>query len=443
MSLLLPRPAAMEETDHPRLGPPLVLGLATAVGFFGLFGLWSALAPLDSAVVAPGEVIVESRRKVVQHLEGGIVEEVLVAEGEHVAAGQPLLRLSDVASRAEYARLAGEVEALRAQEARLGAERDGLDAIPFPPELTGHRDDDGAIRQILLGQQAIFAARRAALLGQTDILTRKVHQLERQIEGLRAQEAASKRQLVLFEAELVDANHLLAHGLTTRPRILALERQAAQMRGAAGDNAALIAKAEEEIGETRLRMLDLANQRADQVAGELRDVQTKLADAVERKAAALDVQRRRVVPAPVAGVVVGLKVFTQGGIIQPGAPAMEIVPEDDRLVVRARIRPLDADKVHAGLPAHLRLLPYKRRTTPVVEGQVTQVSADRLTDDKSGESYYDARIEVDRAQLAHLPGVKLLPGMPVDTLVTTGQRTLLDYLVGPIGESMSKAFREQ
>lgn len=440
MTLLLPPTQA--RGDAPRLGRPLVLGVATAATFFGILGLWSALAPLESAVVAPGEVIVESRRKTVQHLEGGIVEAVLVAEGERVAAGQPLLRLSDTASRAEWERLAGEADALKAREARLAAERDGQERIAFPPELVERRAADAKVAEMLAGQEAIFATRRSTLAGQADILGQRVRQLEKQIDGLHAQEASARSQLALFEAELADTRRLLLKGLTTRPRALALERQAASLRGVLGDNAAAVAKAEEAIGEARMQMLDLRNRRAAEVAAELREVQTSLAELQARRAAAEDVQFRRVVPAPVAGMVVGLRVFTKGGVIAPGAPVMDIVPEEDRLVVRARIRPLDVDKVHAGQPARLRLLPFKRRTTPVLDGRLAQVSADRLTDDKTGESYFDARVEIDRAELARLPGIELLPGMPVDVLIATGQRTLIDYLLGPLTDSLAKAFRE-
>ncbi|MBY0429754.1 MAG: HlyD family type I secretion periplasmic adaptor subunit, partial [Rhodospirillales bacterium] len=232
-------------------------------------------------------------------------------------------------------------------------------------------------------------------------------------------------------------------GLDRKPRLLQLQRQEAALRGAIGETEGQIAQAQQQIGETRLRILDLGNARRDSAAQELREVQTRLADVESRGDAARDVLDRREVTAPVTGTVVNLKVFTAGGVVAPGAVLMEIVPADDRLVIEARVKPTDIDVVHAGLGAQVRLSAYKQRTTPVLDGQVTRVSADRLVDERTAQDYYTARIEVDRAELARLPEVHLSAGMPVEVMVITGERTLLNYLLRPLKDSFARAFREE
>ena len=426
----------------PDLRRPLLSGAAVVLALLLGFGLWGAVAPLSSAALAPGVVAVDSKRKTVQHLEGGIVSRILVREGERVVRGQPLVRLDTTQAEASWNVASGQLRSERALEARLTAERDGAKQIAFPPDLLSLADD-AASAAVLDAQRRIFAARAAALRGQRQILTEQVGQLESQIDGLRAQELAALDQRRLIEDEVTDVGGLVEQGLELMPRLRSLERARAELDGRIGQFRGEIAKAQQAIGETRLQVIDLDNQRAEEVVGELRDVQRAIADLREQVRAAEDILSRRNIVAPVDGSVVNLATVTPGGVVGPGSALMEIVPEDDRLTVSARLRPTDIDSVHAGLPAEVRLTAFKAWSTPTLRGEVTYVSADVLTEENTGETYYDLRVEVDRAEVERVGNVSLYPGMPVQTTIVVGERPFLEYLVQPVLDSRSRAFREQ
>lgn len=431
------RPSAAGQLPAlPDLRRPMLVGVAVVVALLLGFGLWGAAAPLSSAALAPGVVAVDSKRKTVQHLEGGIVSRILVQEGERVAAGQALVRLDTTQAEASRNVASGQLRSERALEVRLTAERDGGGEIAFPADLPESGDD------VLDAQRRIFAARAAALAGQRQILTERVGQLDSQIEGLRAQEVAALDQRRLIEDEVADVGSLVEQGLELMPRLRSLERTRAELDGRIGQFRAEIARAGQAIGETRLEMIDLDNQRAAEVVSELRDVQRTIADLREQVRAAEDVLSRRDVVAPVDGSIVNLATVTPGGVVAPGDALMEIVPADDQLTVSARLRPTDIDSVHAGLPAEVRLTAFKAWSTPTLRGEVTYVSADVLTDQNTGETYYDLRVEIDRAEVERVPDVALYPGMPVQTTVVVGERPFLEYLIQPILDSFSRAFRE-
>jgi HlyD family secretion protein len=427
---------------RPDIRRPAFWGVAVLLAFVGGFGLWAAMAPLSSAAVAPGSVAVDTKRKTVQHLEGGIVSRILVREGERVRAGQPLVRLDTTQAEAAWQVHHGQLVAERALAARLMAERDGLEVVDFPPDLAEMRRTDADARAILDGEQTVFTARRVALEGQRQILSERVDQLQSEIEGLRAQERATLDQLDLVREELVDVRALVDQGLERRPRLLALERHAAELVGQLGECRSATAEARQKIGETRLQIIDLNNRRTEQVATDLRNAQSKIADLQEQVRAAEDVLKRRDILAPVGGSVVNLKTVTPGGVVAPGDALMEIVPDEDTLVIQAQIRPTDIDSVHPGLPAKVHLTAFKAWITPKLEGKLVYVSADRLLDQQTGLHYYDARIEVDRRELERLDQVHLYPGMPVQAMAVTGERTLLAYLTQPLLDSFSRAFRE-
>lgn len=429
-------------TARPDVRVPARWGGLVAFAFFGLFGGWSALAPLSTAAIAPGEIVVETNRKTVQHLEGGIVSHIFVREGDRVRAGQVLVSLDRVQAEAALAMHGGQLHALQAQAARLAAERDGLDHVRFPQDLESRRAADPDIRDILEGQERIFDTRRTALAGQMDILGQRITQLEAQIAGTQAQLAATQRQRALIVLEIEDAEKLMGKGLMPRPRVLELKRQSAALDGTVGQYDNAIAQARQAIGEARMEMIDLNNQRSDNVAGELRDVQTRTADQEQQVISARHVLTRQDIVAPVAGVVVDLKLFTPGGVVAPGQALMDIVPEAETLSVTARIRPTDIDVVAPGLPAQVQLTAYPQRTTPPLDGVLAQLSADRLTDPRTGEAYYSGRIDIDRRELVHLPAIHLTPGMPVQAMIVTGQRTLFDYLTAPLRNSLGRSFRE-
>lgn len=428
--------------DRPAVGPLFRTGATAIVLCLGGFGAWAGLAPLSSAAMAPGIVRVETERKTVQHLEGGIIAGLLVREGDHVAAGQVLLRLDDLEAKALYDLLKAQQSALAAQQARLVAERDGHDDIPFP-EFLREGMSSGKVGEIVRGQQRIFASGREALQGETDVLHQRIAQLNAQIEAFNAQVKAGIDQLALIDEEVASVKVLVEKGLERKPRLLALERNAAYLAGQQGDYAGRIAQSKETIAGARMEILNARRTRVEMAALELREVETQLAQVEERLAEAGVKLGRREVLAPQAGTVLDLRYHTLGGVVPPGKEILDIVPSDERLMVEARLSPTDIDVVHGGLTAKLVLSAFKSRTTPHIDGRVVQVSADVRHDERTGEPYYMARVEADAQQLADLEGIRLTPGMPVETIIHTGDHTFWTYLVQPLTDSFRRAFREQ
>ena len=427
--------------DRPPLRGPLMLGLAAAALFFGGLGAWAAMAPLASAAHAPGVVRVESHRKTIQHLEGGIIRDILVRDGDVVAAGEVLVRLDRTLPAANLDSLNGEVLALSAREARLKAERDGADTVPPPPGLTGVLDLGGLV-EILDGQQRILDSRRASFAGRAEILRQQIVQLHAEGEAYKAQLAAVRDQAALLAEEARVVRNLIGKGLERRPRLMALEREKARVEGLAGEYQAMIARNEMAAGETRLKIDDLGNERRKEIEAELRQVQTERAMVAERLRAAIDVASRTEIRAPVAGRVVELRHVTAGGVIGPGDPVLDLVPLDDAFVVEARLSPLDIELVHPGLDAEVKLTAFRQRRLPVLVGTVRSVSADALTDPRTGAAYYAAEVSLPAESLAEVGDGSLYPGMPADVLVLTGDRTALQYFTDPIRDSFRRAFRE-
>ncbi|HVJ44513.1 MAG TPA: HlyD family type I secretion periplasmic adaptor subunit [Dongiaceae bacterium] len=428
----------------PRQPPYLasaVAGLALLVTFFIGFGSWAARAPLASAALASGQVRVESHRKTVQHLEAGIIREILVREGDKVRVGQPLLRLDDTQTVAALKILQDQHDELKALEARLLAERRGDSVLVFPADLEAQRVDPSRA-DMLEGQQRIFTERRQSLANQIDIIKQQIAQLEAERRGDQAQIAALDRQLALARSETDLVNDLVKKGLASRPNLLALQGQVASLEGARGEQLGRISQAEQAIGEARLRAAALQSQNNNEIETELRDTQAKLAEVEGKLQSARDQNNRMLITAPVSGQVVNLRVFTAHGVINPGEPLLDIVPDDGTLVIDARVQPTDIDTVHAGLDAQVALTAYKRRIVPLLDGKVLRVSADTLQTEDHRTSYYEATISIDESQLARLDNVKLYPGMPVEVMIMTGNRTVLDYAIGPVIDSFHRAFRE-
>jgi len=427
---------------RPRIGAPLAAGAFLLIAFFAGFGGWAALAPLSSATVAEGVIRVETHRKTVQHLEGGIVREILVNEGDKVTAGQVLMRLDKTQSGTTVSVLQDQQDALLALQARLEAERDGLDAIQFPPELLA-RQSDPKVATVVGGQQKIFDTRRQSLRAQLGILSQRVEQLGSEIAGHKAQLVSANEQIQLTQEEIATVTDLLNRGLERKPRLLALQRQQSYLEGSRGEQLGAIAKAQQEIGEAKLQSADLLDKRSSEIALELRDTQSRLLENRQKLGAAVDVDNRMEVVAPVSGQVVDLKVHTLGGVVRPGDALLDIVPQSDELVVEARVRPVDIDAVHAGQSAQVALTAYKQRTTPRLDGRLATVSADALIDESRHISYYSAEIHIDSSELAKLNGVQLYPGMPAEVMIVTGERTLLQYFIQPVIDSFHRAFREE
>lgn len=441
-----PAPPRLAGPERPRLPlnprPVLLFGLVAIVLGLGGFTTWAAVAPLHSAVIAPGTVAVHSKRKQIQHLEGGIVESILVRDGDRVAPGDILLRLDETRARASLAILRSEHDSALASEARLLAERDDLAEIVFPEDLVARATEAGPAA-LIAGQDALFQARRISMAGEVEILEQRIHQLGEQADGLQAQVAAQVRQIDLIADELAGLQQLFEKGHAPRTRILALQREEAELQGERGELLASIARTKTAAGETKMEIIQLEREFREAVIAELREVQQQLFDLAERIAAAEHVVQHIDVRAPVGGKVVGLGVHTVGGVIRAGDTILEIVPEEDRLVVLAQVQPLDIDNLVVGQEADVRITAFKQRSAPTLAGQLAYVSADAITDSRSGESFFQARIEIPAEQVARLDGKRLQPGMPAEVIVKTGARTALEYLVQPILDSADRAWREE
>jgi HlyD family secretion protein len=421
--------------DVPHLPPMNSItrrGTIAAMVLFGGFGGWASLAPIESAAVAQGQIRVESHHRTVANLEGGVVRDILVHDGDHVVAGQVLMHLSSIDSHATQRSLHDQQAMLSAQLARLEAERDNAPRIDFPAALTALRSSDRTVADAIATQQKAFEARRSELQG-------SVGQYQAEIAGHRAQIAASNDQIKLFASEIRDVSALLDKGLATRPRLSALNRDMAAAQGQRGAEIAAIARAEQAIH-------DLKDKRASEIQADISDAQSKLSQAEAKLQSASDVDARKEVVAPDTGRVVGLKVFTPGGVLQPGAPILDIVPDADLRIIEARIQPRDISVVHNGLTAQVVLTAYKRRITPVLNATVTNVSSDALatTDTMNRTEYYAAEVTIDPKDLARsTEKLVLYPGMPVDVMIVTGKRTMLEYLLQPVADSFRRAFRQE
>lgn len=441
-SVLQPAPPLAAVPPTPPVGRFIIAGGLVIALFFGGFGAWASLAPLASAAIAPGTVRAEGNRKTVQHLEGGIIGELLVREGDRVEAGQALIRLDTTAASSRYEAIRHQHDLFEASQARLLAEQARAARIAFPPGLEDRRTEP-RVAMLLGNQEEIFATRRQSYEGQRDILGKRIEQLGSQIAGLEAQIASAERQLELIGSEQRTVADLVRKGLERQPRLLDLQRRAAALEGSRAESRSEIARAEQTIGETRLRILALDDEQSEKVATELESVQAELARAEEELTAATDVLRRRVIAAPLAGTVVNLQFFTPGGVISPGAPILDIVPVEDRLLIEAQLSPLDIDVVHPGLQAEIRLTAFKQRRTPSLYGSLLQISADRFIDERSGAPYYKVLVEVPAEELARAGDLELYPGMPTEVMIRTGERSFFAYMMQPVRDSFARAFNEE
>jgi HlyD family type I secretion membrane fusion protein len=437
-----PKQAADAPPPSDRARGPMLLGLSVLVLFFFGLGGWAAYAPLTGAVVAPAVVKVEGNRKSIQHLDGGIVKEIKVKEGDRVEVNQVVIVLDDTQARAAVAVLAQQADVHRAQEARLMAEREEAKTIQFPGDLIKRREN-ADVATLLDTEQKQFTARRTALAGQIDVLRQRKEALEEQIKGLDAQRISVKEQLELIDEELKDQRKLFEKNLTLRSRVLQLERTAVALKGQHGEIIAGIARARQGIGEVESQMIQVRNERNTEVAKDLRETQAKLLDLVPRLQAAQDVLDRTVIRTPYGGFVVGLSVFSVGGVIARGDRVMDVVPTMTELMVEASINVDDIHDVHPGMRAEVHFTAYKQRVVPIIHGTVTHVSADRLTDQKTGAPYYTALVKVDEKELAEAKEVKLHPGMAATVMIPTKERTALDYLLGPVVSAFDQAFRQK
>lgn len=419
---------------------PAILGYLIIIFTFFVLGGWTAFAKLDSAVTAPGVVAVENSRKSVQHLEGGIVKEILVHEGQDVKAGQVLFRMDPTQAQASLELQENQLDDLLAQEARLVAERSQAKAIVWPEELTA-RSDHPLVEQSIADQTKQFHDEEASLQGQVDVLHSKIGEYKNQIQGLQVEREATKKQLQFIVQELTDLQYLLGENLVQKSRVLALDREKARLEGVIGASMADEAKAQTGIGGAELDIQQVKNKFNEQIASSILQVRQKISDMREKVRVALDVFKRQAITAPVSGTVQDLKVFTIGGVIKPGETLLQIVPDNETLIVQAHVSPQDMDRMAPGMRAEVRFPAFKSSIMPIILGRVDSVSRDRMVDETTRQSYFLAQVVVNKIP----DDVKehLVAGMPAELVFPTGERTVLNYLVRPLQDRMSGAFRER
>ena len=408
--------------------------------FFGGIGSWAYTAPLNGAVVGNAVVKIDGNRKSVQHLDGGIVKEMRVKEGDKVNSGDTLIVLDETQARAEYDVLSQQYVVLRATEARLLSELDRKSELVMPEDL---KTQDSYFKSVWNGQVSQFESRRAALEGQRSVIREKINQFGSQIVGAEAQVKAFTDQISSVRAEAKDIAPLVERGLIARPRIMQLDRTAFGLEGQIADANANIAKARQAIAEQQQQIAQLDNDRMADITKDLRDTQAKMLEVIPKAMNAKAVLSRMDIRSPYSGRVVALTVFSVGGVVQRGEKILDIVPDQDALTIEAQIAVEDISEIKPNMRAEVHLTAYKQRIVPIVHGDVIQVSADRLTDPKTNNPYYIAFVRIDEGELAALPNIKLYPGMPATVMIPTIQRTAFDYIVGPLVMSFNHAFRQK
>jgi len=419
----------------------MVVGTVGAI-VVGGFGGWVAMAELSGAVVASGSLVVDTNVKKVQHPTGGVVGELRVHDGVHVHAGDVLIRLDETVTRANLAIVVKGLDELIARQSRLEAERDDKEEVKFPSELTS-RLSNPDIWRVVHGEQKLFELRKTARAGQKAQLGERLGQLKQEINGLGEQVEAKSGESELILRELEGVRTLWAKKLVPIMRLTQLERETVRLKGERGQLIASTAQAHGKIAETELQIIQIDQDLRSEVAKELREIQGKMAELLERKVAAEDQLMRIDIRAPQSGIVHQLNVHTVGGVITASEPAMLIVPEADELIVEVKLPPQNIDQLMLGQPAVLRFSAFNQRTTPEINGVVKRISGDIVQDQKSNAAYYLVHISTPVDEIARLDGLKLLPGMPVDAFIQTGKRTVLSYLTKPLRDQVIKAFRER
>ncbi|MDB5583197.1 MAG: HlyD family secretion protein [Bradyrhizobium sp.] len=415
-----------------------VIALVLTVGIGG----WAATTELSGAITAPGSVVVDSNVKKVQHLTGGIVGELLVREGDKVRIGDTLVRLDETVLRAGLAIYTKGLDEMRARKARLASERDGADRIIVSPEL---RDTalSPEFASALDSERKLFDLRRTARQGQKSQLRQRIAQLDDEVRGYAALQQAKAEEIELIQRELTGVRVLWQKNLIQINRLTVLEREAARLKGELAQSMASSAQVRGKISEIELQIIQIDQELSSEVAKELREIDGKIGEFIERKVTAEDQLKRVDIRAPQNGLVHQLSVHTVGGVVTPAEPVMLIVPEADLLIVEAKISPQDIDQLYLGQPASLRFSSFNQRTTPEIQGAISRISADVTSDQRTGQNFYTARVSITPEELARLGNVKLLPGMPAEIFARTYDRSVLSYFIKPLSDQIVRAFRER
>jgi len=415
------------------------VGYLMLLVIFGLFGGWAALAPLDSSALAPGVVTVKSYRKTVQHLEGGIVRELRVHDGDLVKTGDVLLVLDNTQARSEMETTRSQLIAALQLQARLEAERD---ALPEPVAVPALDPADPRVQEARDSEARIFQTRRTSLLGEIGLQEKTIGQIEEQIRGFKAIIASKQMLAASYQDEIVDLRALLAEGYVDKQRLREQERSLARLQTEIAESQSEIAQARVHVDEAQLKILQLKKAFASEVAGLLGDARTKVYELRERLATLQDRDQRTDILAPESGMVMGMTVHTLGAVVSPGTALLDIVPANEELIVEAQVSPMDIDRIALGKLADIRFSAFKSSTTPVIEGRLVQISADRLINKDTGTAYYLARVALTDKGRQTLGNLTLVPGMPVEVLVNTGARTLLQYLMQPASNVFARSLIE-
>ena len=436
-----PPPLPRKRPDWSARGPVL-LGIFALILLVGGFGVWSWTARIAGAVVAGGQVEVEQRRQVVQHPDGGVVAEILIHDGETVTAGQPLIRLDGALLNTELVIVEGQYFEILARRGRLEAERADGTHITFPEELIATATDRPELNALMEGQSSLFAARLDTLKQSLGQLAKQSEQIESQIGGIDAQAGALQKQRDFISQELRDQRALLEKGLAQAPRVLALEREAARLDGQLGEITATRARAVTQLAEIDLSRLEKSATYREAAETELRDLGYRELELAERRRSLTEQISRLEIRAPVSGVVQELQVTTPRSVIRPADPILYIIPQDRPLVVAARVATINIDEVHPGQQVVLRFSSFSSRTTPEIDGVLSRVSPDTLIDQATQIPYYRAEVTIPATELDKLKGLDLIPGMPVEVYIQTGERSPMAYLVKPLSDYFIRAFRE-
>lgn len=419
-----------------------LIGYSAIIIVFGFLLGWAYTAPLDSASYAPGVVAVESYRKTIQHLEGGIVNEINAKDGQLVQKGDLLIVLDETQLKAQLEIAKTQYVSFLALLARLEAERDTLETIVFADYLN-NRIGIVTVKEAIKIQQQVFSTRKAARNGEVAVLKQRIEQLNEQANGLVEFKKSEEKEVRLYKEEIVEFRALLKKGFTDKSRMRDMQRRVAELEGEMSKNTSAIIAAKIQIGETELQILQIEKQFQLEVAERLSDTTTQINDLKERLIAIEDKITRTKILAPESGMVIGMTIHTIGAVISPGKPILEIVPQGEDLIIEARVSPVDIDKVHTGLISEIRFSSFKSATTPIIDGVVINISPDRLMDQNTGMPYYLARVRVTPKGNKNLVGeLTLLPGMPADVLIKTGQRTVFEYLVQPVTNAFARSFNE-
>ncbi|MBC9247833.1 HlyD family type I secretion periplasmic adaptor subunit [Paracoccus sp. 11-3] len=437
-----PKPIAPPDPDRWSARGPLIAGIIAVFVLFGGFGIWALTSRIAGAVVATGQVEVEQQRQIVQHPDGGVVEQIMVKDGDEVPAGKLLIQLDGTLLRTELAIVQGQYFEILARRGRLEAERSDIATLTFPDELVEASKTSQDVADLIAGQSSLFETRRDTLRQSVDQLQKQSEQVQKQIEGIDAQIAALARQRELIGEELVDQESLLSRGLAQASRVLALQREAVRMDGQLGELTASRASAESRQTELEIQRLRLGSERREEAETELRDLGYRELELAERRRGLIEQISRLDIRAPVAGIVYNMQVTTPRSVVRPADPLLYLIPQDRPLVIGARVPVIHVDEIHPGQPVVLRFSAFSSRTTPEIDGTLMRVSADALIDEATKTSYYRAEVTIPPEQLEKLGDLALIPGMPVEVYIQTGERSPMAYLLKPMADYFNRAFRD-